>query len=488
MSQRKIPHFFSATKNENEAKTKCGLPQALYEEVINIGSPPSGTRRPLTIVQRARLQRCVMAQRRHVRLLTGDLEYVADSLAEVNPRSQQRQRQQEQHSRMVLRLAEANENLGRLVHLVERDDDDRDFFMAHKAQREEVADFEARQQQCKSEAVSIKQRVPDPAVPSTSAQAMARQRNNKRTSSAMQEEEAGGVMPSPLIIPESPIPHPSTPVGSRRARSRLQRTLTPSSRRCTRGTTSKSSSSSDTGVVTRLSKRNKKLYAKLNERIESEAATAEAAAANDGPRAPRRTRPNVTFSVLPQQQDQNQQQARPQQQRREPPQQVEVQPVQAADRQPRRRRQNSASYGDGLEARLQFFERSTLNRPVAREYQLVCDHNCAFFNDNGHCEHAVVNVSGTVAVKCPQLCYDFYVTSRCSHLQIDLGEGFRNVFAQPQPVTIVRPDVAQIGHYFDEITPIIPQPLTPVPREEANPEPNPEVKQEEVKPEVKTEE
>ena len=483
MSQRKIPHYFSSNKDENAVRTRGGLPPALYEEVINLGSPPSGTRRPLTIVQRARLQRSLTVQRSHVRHLTEDLEYVADSLAEVNPRSQQRHRQQEQHNRLVSRLAEANDVIGRLTHLIERDDDDRDFFLAHKVQREEVADFEARQQACRSQAVPLK---PRPQEPCTSAQARERQRAVKRPISEEQRTDVQPqAAPSPLVIPESPILPPNTPVGSRRAKSRLQRTLTPSLRRWTRSATSKSSSSSDTAITSKLSKRNKKLYTKLNDRIETEAA-AEHEAAADGPRMPSRSRapPRVTFASSPilGEQPHHQQSVVQQQQH-----QQQREPQQQQDRQPRRQRQTSASYGNGLEARLRYFERSTLNRPVAREYQLVCDHNCAFFNDNGHCEHAVVNVSGTVAVNCPYLCYDFYVTSRCGHLQVDLGEGFKDVHARPQPTNVVQPDIAQIGRYFRDAsearTPVRRPTLTP---EEAAREANRDT-QPEVKPEIKQE-
>ena len=452
MAQRKITEMFNKPKNdENARRTRAGLPEDLFEDVINLGSPPSGTRRPLTKVQRSRVAHSLHRQQRLTRQITQDLEFVADGLIETNPRSAIRERQQELHRRQVTRLLEATEIVNQLTHVIERDDEDRNYWFAHEAQRREVEEYEARVKDCQGSMTQIRPRDLQPQLrgPSTSRQALEERAQcikrdpslspeSKRRKIISKAHNTAFVKQSPRVIPESPAMRLPTPLGSRRSKNRLQRTLTPSLRRC--ATSKPSSSSSDGTTIANLTKKNKKLYKKLNAKLELEAVS-EAKKIKSHSNVDTCVPPvlKVESQDLPsqwpnapqtpwapqQQQLQTSQPPQPQDQPREP-----------------RRRQSSVRYGDNLQTRLDFHSRSRLNQPLDREYPLKCEINCVDFDLNYLCDHTYVVPDPTL---CPINCPQFTFELQCPHLveaalgdplpfPATLGSAYNNL-PEPEPAT-----------------------------------------------------
>ena len=428
---------------------------------MNLGSPPSGTRRPLTKVQRSRVAHSLHRQQRLVRQITQDLEFVADGLIETNPRSAIRERQQEMHRRQVTRLLEATEVVNQLTHVINRDDEDRNYWFAHEAQRREVEEYEARVKDCKGNAVPIRPRDLQHQLrgPMTSRQALEeRAKLVKRESSPEHKKRkvtsralnTAFVKQSPQVIPESPALRLATPLGSRRSLNRLQRTLTPSLRRC--HTSKTSSSSSDGATKSKLSKKGKKLYKKVNAKLELEALEEDQSIKTENnaniceppvlkveqqpsldqwPPAPP---PTWVSQQSQQQQQQHQTPPQPQEQPREP-----------------RRRQSSVRYGDNLETRLDYHSRSRLNQPLDREYPLRCQTNCADFELNYLCDHTYVVPD---PLQCPFSCPQFTYESQCPHIieavlggqllyPATLGQAYNNP-PVPEPVPIAFSGETQI--------------------------------------------
>ena len=500
MAQRKIPEFFKKARGENDLQMRGGLPIALYRDVLDLGSPPTGTRRPLTKVQKSRLLRSRQEQQNLSRGLTRDLEFVAEGLADAHPRAPQRQRQQELHSRILARIAEINDITRLTTSLIENDDEDANYYFAMQQQRKEVADYEARQKQCKEKATPLCQPRPPPApeahvpahqCPMTSQQALALRRGENLPRAEEHGEEGGcRTTGSPLVIPESPNLRQPTPVGSRRAKNRLQRTLTPSVRRSTRSTvskSSKSSSGSDQVFTSKLSSRNKRLYTAINRKLESDAAAATVAEPNNtmtSPLPPRKTTKRTratTASTQPQTSlatstplTQPQPQPAP-----EPQPGLQQQTPQQRDRPPRRR-QRSADYGVGLEQRLEFHENSRLNRPLSREYSLMCHQQCQQFQDEHFCDHMTLVIEGTVSIRCPENCYFFDSTSRCPHLEAGIDGQFRPIRTYRQPLPPVDTVVALARGPPPAYTPNLPaaEPIAAEEIKEETSEANTEIKQE----------
>ena len=482
-----------AKMSENRKTARAGLPSPLFDDVVAMtASPPSEARKPLSRLQRGRLERHLLQQQRLQRATIEDLELMAEALAEMNPRSPYRPRQQEIHRRTITRLAEINELVTSLQLQLERDNDDRSYHLAYQEQRREVKEYEERQQSCKEGMISLRPRANQPASSANEPRAMtsaeARRNATKRNANSdwpctqdFKKVKKEPVKPEtvedlidlssldPEIIPESPMRLP-TPCGSRRSKSRLARTLSPGvQRQIKTSKSSRSSSSSDHSPrCKKLSTRGKKLYKKLTAKIESEAIAEEQVQPRQVEKAETDTnmwqwstgRLPVRFEQ--QQQHLSQQPHQPQQQQRQP------------------RRQAEHRWGDRLEDREYFHVNSTLGRPVFEDYPLVCPRNCDEFRDYNYCDHCHVEITGSAPLVCDFRCLDYAISGLCPHQYLDVS-GFVP-YQQPPPTQAASEQPPQVP--VDAAGPLAAAEVQP------KDEPEPEVKteaEEQAEVKVKTE-
>lgn len=425
MKQTNINELFakmSEKNKENASNTRAGLPSALFEDVMSAAtdSPVSG-RQPLSRLHRNQLERNLLRQRQVQRTMIEDLELVAEGLAEMNPRSPYRPRQQDLHRRLVSRLAEINELVTSLQLQIERDDEDRSYFLARQEQRREVEEYEKRTNSQRQGMISLKPRPCAPASTSqpramTSKQAIA-ERTQKWPSTqdfaTQVKPEIKCIPASPEVIPESPKLALPTPAGSRRSKSRLKRLLSPGvCKSKTTGYPTSSSSGSDDRVYKKLSAKNRKLYKKLTTKIEAEQQKPENNEVKNEDikdEKPGGFDYNYQWST-----------GRPADYIRPQQPLLQHQPVQQQQRQPVRRLSDHR-WGDLVEDREDFHLGSSLGLPLQQEYPLICPENCLEFTQLGYCQHCYLAISGTAPLICDLNCLEHTISGRCPHSYVSFS-------------------------------------------------------------------
>ena len=441
-----LKRMSNKNSDENSVSTKAGLPRALYQDIMAFQTSPARGRQPLGRPQRMQLDRNLARQRQLLRTLTEDLELVAEGLAELNPRSPYRPRQQEIHRRLVSRLAEVQEIVTSLQLQAERDDEDKSYILAQQQQKEEIDNYEKRLTCPPDNVVSIKPRsaTSKPSTvwqpqPMTSRQAMEERQSLSHVWPSTQDFRSQEVKDekvksehllhfSPDIIPESPIRLP-TPAGSRRSKSRLKRTLSPGVMPSIKAGSS-SSSGSEFAARKKLPLKTRKLYKKVNTLIEKEMKPEPKIEKNEHSEQHHQCPAgHDTVDIKPQPQPQL-----PQQPHQHPEPQQQRPPVRQSSLRGRWVPAIDENWGGLVESRENFHLRSTLGQPIEQEFPLVCDLNCEEFNNIGFCDHCRLHVVGDAPLICDTNCLEFVISGRCPHSYVSVS-GFVPYppFAAQQP-------------------------------------------------------